>query len=233
MRAGSSLDARSGSVASATSSSSTSAQRHRAPGRDVVRAGRDGRVEQRRYARHTSRTSMRSRLRTEVADEHRSAARSSSSAICAAHEPTANRSSCPGPLCCERPRDDDVEPGARGLLGGQLGGGLRRGVRRSGPERSRLRSRDLVGLAVDLSRRDHEHARTGCMRAHRVEEVHGAERVHAPRLARIRPRGGNRRGRSEMDDAVGARRSKACARASASVTSASSAIARAPRWASR
>ena len=194
------------------------------PDGHVVRPGRapTGRAAPRTLG-PTSRTSVMSRLRREVTDAHRSAA--GFLRACDLGGPRADREPFvpAGPFVLEGAGDDDVEPGTRRTA-------PRRALRPpSTPRTARRRATapsSGVGtsrrLPVDLSRRHDERARTGSIGPDALEDVHGTEGVHAPRLGCFRPRGGDGRDRREMHDALGARRGDGSGQPSALVTSASS-----------
>ena len=138
-----------------------------------------------------------------------------------------------GAFVLEGARDDDVETGSLRLPGRDFGRRLRRCVRRHWRDRGVLGRRNLLGAPVDLTRRDHEHARVWRQRSNRLEQVDRAESVYAPRLAGINPRARRPTSPQPGEQPRRAGIPTASAMACASVTSPSSGRARSPRTASK
>ena len=173
------------------------------PGRDVVRLRRNGGIEEELVGPADVAHVRDVALRGEIADEHRPSA-----GLLGAGDlsrPGADREALVAPraLVLKRAGDDHVEPRAARKPAGELGSRLRGGVLRDRRDGSILRRRDLLGPPVDLARRDDQDPRVRRMRARRLQEIDGADDVHAPGLSRVLGRGRHGGDRGQVHDRAG------------------------------
>ena len=162
---------------------------YRAGRRDVIDAAGDVRPEQRDVRRADVPDVEQITLGAQVADGERAA----SLPLEPGHLPRPRADGealvLAGTGVRERPRDDDVEAvGAPRPLARDLGRRLRGRVRRQRRDRAILACGLIARVAVDLARRDHEHARPRAAAATASSDVHRPDGVDLPHAAPHRPR---------------------------------------------